>query len=67
MNKVIGIVLIGLLLLVAMACGSGISQEDHDAAVEAARDEGFAEGEASEGRGDGTRIYGSCSVGRVGH
>ena len=34
MNKVIGIVLIGLLLLVAMACGSGISQEDHDAALQ---------------------------------
>ncbi len=34
MNRVIGIVLIGLLLLVAMACGSGISQEDHEATVE---------------------------------
>ncbi len=34
MNKVIGIVLIGLMLLVAMACGSGISQEDHEATVE---------------------------------
>ena len=52
MKKVIAIVLMCLLLGGgAMACGSGISQEDHDAAVEAARDEGFAEGEASGAEG----------------
>ena len=51
MKKVIALALIGLLLVAAMACGSGISEEDHEAAVEAARDEGFAEGQASAAEG----------------
>ncbi len=51
MQRVILLVMAALLVFAALACSSGVSQEEHEAAVEAARTEGFAAGqvEATEG------------------
>ncbi|MCY4448066.1 MAG: hypothetical protein OXE02_04385 [Chloroflexi bacterium] len=45
-KKLIGLMLVALLMFATMACDSGISEEDHAAAVDAARAEGLAAGQA---------------------
>ena len=51
MKRLIPLLMAALLAPAALACTSGISQEEHDAAVEAARAEGFAAGQAEAAEG----------------